>query len=581
MIKFVIALSIIGIFKIFASVPCPPDSWEEAVRVIYLQRHLSPKTVAELVRVNEELRTANKEPSLWSVTVRSSIENNEFQIRTNESLVKAMQMFTEKKAPITFFTSQPKRDTCETDEIFRNRMLIPSLLCQVGWEGAFFLMASSVTLDRFFKNGVEVPLSLKKLEGKKCVQKRFGVLEEAAENGHLSAVLCLLSIRNRTESWQQDFLNGFFKYCQKNGYGQFGQYVLHHSDLFFDNAPRMHDRVKSWKAQCFTAALVGDLRKNRESFLETETEIVHFKTLSLTQVQVDELYEESAKLTKYGLMDHLLRHSSWPKPGVEAENFALDSVLNAYNYDRAKWMLTEKPGKKPGQKIVDSHVGKTASDGNWPHVELTLSEMYDTGLVPVSQELTDTLYVYAAAHANTKYLTLLTSEPWTHKPTQRAKDNAFVHACMNNHTKLMEIFAMENFSIEPEFLFGPFVSPFSVPEAFDQGLIETVKYRHKEMFELLLNVYADQLSEAGMKVALEQAGKSSQRRGSLEIEGKWHNNHYQELLKRKLGIKPSNPFLSLIKPIEFDMSLFQFAPAGDATILASVALPSSGGDGSS
>jgi hypothetical protein len=301
--------------------------------------------------------------------------------------------------------------------------------------------------------------------------------------------------------------------------------------------------------------------------LEADAEMKYFETLRLTQIHVDQLYVESAKRFKYGLMDGILGHHAWPKPTVNAENVVLQTVLNSNHYDRARWMLTKKPGKKPRQEILDSFVAKAAENGGWFGVDRMLNEIYSGGSISVSQELTDVLYVYAAAHANEKYLRLLTSEAWAHRPTQKAKDNAFVHACMNNHTKLMEIFAMENLSIEPEMLFNPFVSPFSVPEAFDQGLIETVRYRRQAMFDMLLNVYADQLSEAGMKAALEQAGKPSQ--GCTDpskfdsMVSQFSDNHYQKCLKRKLGILDRETEL-------INLSLQQFTLNPD---LFKVALP--------
>ena len=377
----------------------------------------------------------------------------------------------------------------------------------------------------------------------------FGNLEAAAEKGQLGAVLYFLSPLNITYDWQQDFVKGFFKHCQKKGNREFSHYVLHHSDLFFKYTARTCAQVQSWKAQCFVTAFLTDLRVNRGSFLEEKTEMERFQTLSLTQAHVDELYVASAKLANYGLMDHMLAHSSWPKPRVKSENFALQVELNANDYGRVKWMLTAKPGKKPEQKILDGRVAKDASEGNWHYVDRILAEIYSAEPVIAPQELTDTLYVYAAAYANEKYLALLTSKSWVHRPTPKARDSAFVHTCMNNHMGVMESIAIES-TISPA--------------AFDQGLTETVKYRHQKTFDKLLDDYVDQLSEPGMRAALEQAGKPSQKKvawNDFSIENSFLENHYQKRLKEKLGIEHSDFFTSLIRkystfePIKFDLTL--------------------------
>ncbi len=68
-----------------------------------------------------------------------------------------------KSAPQVFFTSQPKKYDSESDTDFKNRMVMPELLCRVGWEGALFLMSSSTKLQEFFGGpNPNVPLCLKK-----------------------------------------------------------------------------------------------------------------------------------------------------------------------------------------------------------------------------------------------------------------------------------------------------------------------------------------------------------------------------------------------------------------------------------
>jgi hypothetical protein len=157
----------------------------------------------------------------------------EMAIRSqNVELIKENAELRGRTAPQEFFISQSKKIDGESDTDFKNRLLIPVLLCRVGWEGALFLMASDTILQEFF-DGPNVPLCLKRKEVSNCVTKCFVSLEEASKKGQLGAVLYFLSPLNIVgRFWQKDFANGFLQHCQKNGCSKFAHYVLHHSDLF-------------------------------------------------------------------------------------------------------------------------------------------------------------------------------------------------------------------------------------------------------------------------------------------------------------------------------------------------------------
>jgi hypothetical protein len=84
--------------------------------------------------------------------------------------------------------------------------------------------------------------------------------------------------------------------------------------------------------------------------------------------------------------------------------------------------------------------------------------------------------------------------------------------------------------------------------------VETVKYRKQSQFDTLLDTHRTQLSEYGMRSALEQAGKRSEKRQPLSIFSTLdldyllkEDNHYQKRLKELLGIKPKS-FLDSFTP---------------------------------
>ena len=97
------------------------------------------------------------------------------------------------------------------------------------------------------------------------------------------------------------------------------------------------------------------------------------------------------------------------------------------------------------------------------------------------------------------------------------------------------------------------------------------------MFDKFLGSYSEKLSEAGMKAALEQAGEPKVGGSLYEISAssRFFDNHYEERLKKKLGIPtkcelmyPSNMqypgmYFAAITPTIVDASSF-FGPVTDA-----------------
>ncbi len=81
-------------------------------------------------------------------------------------------------------------------------------------------MSSEENIQKFYEGNV--PLCLKKPDAKAVVKKYFIDIENAAEKGQTGAVLCFMSLfYTEKDCWQHSFSHGFFKYCQKNGYGNF------------------------------------------------------------------------------------------------------------------------------------------------------------------------------------------------------------------------------------------------------------------------------------------------------------------------------------------------------------------------
>ena len=455
--------------------------------------------------------------------------------QTNDRIAHFSTELSDQKAPLHFFTSQPKKFEYETPEAYKERMLVPALLCKVGWKGTLFLMSSGENIQKFFQGNV--PLCLKKPDEKAVVKKYFIDIENAAEKGQTGAVLCFMSLfYTEKDCWQHSFSDGFLKYCQKSGYGNFAKYVLDHSDDFSGQSQNMRDQFKIWKGQCLAEAFVTELKKGNAYYFDHEKQ--KLKRLKLEQPSVSALYVELAKQARFDLMDYVLTHHSWPKPSVAAENFALKTALNARNYKRAKWLLSvEKLGHKPEILVLHAAAAKAAEERSWQTVDDLLANMYDESR-PVPQALTDDLFVCAVAYQNHEYFSLLTGE------------NPFA------------VLTGEEWAYTPP-----------SPAAFDRGLLETVRFRHQDMFDNFLASYSEKLSEAGMKAALEQAGEPKVDGSLYEISAssRFFDNHYEERLKKKLGIPTKRELMFLgadlnfepIKPNTIDVSSF-FVPVTDA-----------------
>lgn len=494
------------------------------------------------------------ETDIWTKAISAIQSQDQGQIKTTDSQLKG------KFAPKAFFTSQSQKYEGETEKDYKKRTLLPELLCTVGWNGALFLTSSGNVFGQLFP-GHTLPRSLNGKAAKMVLQTRFVDLETAAENGQLGAVLYFLSTRHPNNTC--NFANGLFKYCQKNGYGNFAQYVLNHLRVFFgDVRGSAREQINQWEAQCFSTAFVVDLREKGSSSLETESEMTKFSKLCLSKAAIDTLYAEAAKRSRYPLMDRLLDHPDWSKPSIEAENFALQTVLGLGDFARAISMLApSKKGRKPNKVAVDVFTSQQARAGNWVTVERVIHEIYVPDVITTTQELSDSLYVCAAAYEHRPMLTLIEGITWPRNPTQEAKNDAFSHACMNDRDALIA-----------EFILG-----FSASAEFDHALVETVKYRKQTQFDDLLNTHRTQLSDVGLRSALEQAGKPSERRSRLGFDLSealviFKDNHYQKRLKEILGISPTRiPEYTIAPNVRLDnfnitppqIDFFQFFPADE------------------
>jgi hypothetical protein len=282
----------------------------------------------------------------------------------------------------------------------------------------------------------------------------------------------------------------------------------------------------------------------------TQEELKKFNKIPLNAEYVDEIYQnladilyvELAKKELYEGMDIILDCDSWPQPSSEAKltalrivNSTLHKALMENNYSKAKAMLARKIENAPDLTTLHAAVATAAQEREWQTVDGLLANMYDESR-PVTQTLTDDLFLCAVAYQNDKYFKLLTGEEWAYVPPS--------------------------------------------PAAFDRGLLETVRFRYQDTFNRFLGRYSEKLSEAGMKAALEQAGKPGVNASlydcldTLVYPGSV-DNHYQECLKRKLGIptKRESMFqivkfhlepLELIKLNTTDVSSFLVPITGEA-----------------
>lgn len=467
-----------------------------------------------------------------------------------EHIISLHNQLKGKIAPPDFLTvHQQEKCKWESTVDFKNRMLIPELLCSVGWEGTLFLMSQTKAFQTYFAQQTP-PSSLRSHLTKDCLTQHFVSIEAAATNGQLGAVLCFMHYSSTSNDWQMGFVNGFFNYCQTSGYTDFTKYVFDNNEVFFGR--ERNNFLYSLQGKCFMAAL----RKTNPE-INAQEELKKFHKIPLNAEYVDEIYQnlvdilyvELAKKELYEGMDIVLDCDSWPQPSSEAKltalrivNSTFHEVLMHKNYSKAKAMLARKTENKPVLTVLHAAAAKAAEERSWQTVDDLLANMYDESR-PVPQALTDDLFVCAVAYQNHEYFSLLTGE------------NPFA------------VLTGEEWAYTPP-----------SPAAFDRGLLETVRFRHQDMFDNFLASYSEKLSEAGMKAALEQAGEPKVDGSLYEISAssRFFDNHYEERLKKKLGIPtkcelmyPSNMqylemyFAAITPTIEADASSF-FVPVTEA-----------------
>ncbi len=452
-----------------------------------------------------------------------------------KNIVELNEKLKEKIAPAEFKSLRPVQYESEQKETFKKRKLVHSLLCKVGWQGTLFLLASKQTFEDFFGSGDTPFRTPTPLFGKKSfLEQHFKNFESTIGKGYLGAFIWFISSREKNNrDWQSNFADGLLNYCNSHGFGEFAQFVLDHTELFLKGNRQMRHQQKNWLAQSFIVAFTTDLKKRGTSLLETEEKMKILEKFQPDQTSVILLYTQAAKLNNYTLMDRMLASASWPKPSVEAKNYALDLTLNRGNYVRAEEMLSANTGKKPSINVVEAFTAKKARENQWKIVKEALNLFSRLAALP-SQNLIDALYVCAAAHGNQEYLTLLTVGSSNPKPSQKAKDDGLVHAYMNQKEAILD-------RLEAD----------ATNAAFDRSLLECVKYRHQSLFDRILGTHLEKLSTPGMRAALEQAEKPLENKSLfIAYESSIFDNHYAKHLKEKLGIP--------LKMYEFSVDSFKY-----------------------
>lgn len=452
----------------------------------------------------------------------------------NVDMLKALKAtLKDQKAPTTFFLSKTKKYEGESAESYKSRIQIPAMLTKIGFEGTVFLTANEHVVDGIFRtaSGISVPAGLKKIEVVTFLDKQFpdeeGALEskttlkKAAMKGELGTVLCLLApFHTANESnWQLNFANGFLNHCGQKGFSAFAQYIFLHQDDFFKDRGTAH-----MKDACFSNALAADLRMSRglSWFI---SQLKALKKLHLTQEAVNELYVEFVAQEHLELMQE---YPNWPSPTKVIKNAMLESTLHGGNYPKAKALLGMESRNQPQQHVLDNFLLEMLGR-SWDAADEVLSEVYDEE-IRVPQAVTDQLFIASIISENPKHFQLITG--------------TYHLGCLTGE----------------QWIYG---LPSS--SAFDTGLLEAVKYRHQSTFDLLLDGHDEHLSEGGLRAALEQAGKPKevvQQVGRINFTElvltdtfSAFDNHYQERLKRKLGIPTKKE--ELISRITFDLTAFQ------------------------
>ncbi|MCE2716296.1 MAG: hypothetical protein LW696_03350 [Alphaproteobacteria bacterium] len=453
-----------------------------------------------------------------------------------------------KVAPADFLSVHqlPKREW-ESDSSFQERLKIPQFFCEIGWEGTLFLMIVHQSFNEIFASNKVPPLLHRHLKGNKdFLTKHFVDIQHTAQNGQLGPTLCFIAagVENSVHSWQLDFINGFFKYCQKEGFTSFAKYVFDHSKTFFTNITDQF--LYSLRTKCIIAAL-----RNPSYGINPTEEIRNYQKLHLRpeyqdeifQQLVDALYCKLAEQENYELMDEVLDGYSWPQPSTDAKEYAMHSLnqsllkkIERKNYLQAREMFGNRNAYRPSENTLHAFVVGAAQHNKWDDVDDVLENMYSES-IRVPQHVTDFVFIQSIISENPKHFQLITG---------------------TYHL---------GYLTGEQWIYGP-----PSPAAFDTGLLEAVKYRHQGTFDVLLDEHGEHLSESGSRAALEQAGRPTEvvRRADifdlyspfdlyLAINRifEFDENHYQQRLKRKLGI-PTNRE-ELISITTSDSTAFQSA----------------------
>ncbi len=470
------------------------------------------------------------------------------KFQQQEAITELNEQLKGQVAPPDFLSvHQPTKYGCESSSDYQKRILIPELLCSVGWGNTLFLMSNITIFQQYFKTSTKLSPCQRHYITKDYLVQHFTSIEAAAEKGQLGAVLSFLHYDNSSLESHWNFINGFFRYCQNEGYTNFTKHVFDNSHIFFKG--ERNQFLKSLQGKCFIAAL----RKCQFS-INPEQEIRNFEKFHLNQENMDEIYQNLmdalyvalAKNQSYKAMDLIVDCDSWPQPSIDAKNSAQQAInanfqelLVCGQYSAAKDALSRETNR-PDKGILHIFLAKSAQNGEWYAVDSVLTNMYDESL-PVPQALTDDLFVCATAYDNDQYFGLLTGE------------NTFA------------VLTGENWAYEP---------PTSA--AFDRGLLETIKFRSQARFDHLLDTYAEKLSEEGLREALEQAGKPAKNSTPLFYIDYYFlkENHYQERLKRKLGIPTymehvftSNSVISSLVIPDLDVPAFSFPTVDLSSLL--------------
>lgn len=408
---------------------------------------------------------------------------------------------------------------------------------QLGPSAYEFLTYTTRAYEEHFKDQLhQIPVVLRTLLLHKRERALRGfisingpALQDAISSAKPGLSLCIYESLKKNKSCssslEQFLRDNFSNYCLRNGYDAFVEYVA---------KTNMFQFSRKTLGLCLSTSLLREFRHNSGQgidrfFSESEESAQLREQLVLNQNLSDAIYHSGAQRFHRSSMTFILAHL---QPSQDLENYALHYALwNDASPEYVNWLLMIKPGLKGDVCILEHYLLGKLEQGSFLTVEHYLPPLRD--VLRTRQSFIDDAYTIAAAHGNENIRTLIVVN--LGRPSQRGKDNAFIHACANGRVKILSDLLENNM---------PSVA------AIDDGFKETITHDQRSAFDFFLketNIhFSQEFIEGCLKIKTNVSGSRE-----FQIFAGLHEEetYYQTRLRELFDIPLPSRFAHLLSSI--------------------------------